>query len=73
MMSEHQLFLEEKQRIDQLLLKGFRIQSIYEHLNGANIVFFHPNEKLIETLHIMTANGRKYFSSILIKQNSSRF
>jgi hypothetical protein len=68
-MSEHQLFIAERKKMDELLDKGFHIQFINEHLNGASVDFFHPKEKMKETLHIMTANGRKYFSSILINQN----
>lgn len=67
-MSEHKQFLEEKDQIDKLVEKGYRISFINENLNGSYVDFTHPTNELKETLHISTANGRKYFSSILIKQ-----
>jgi hypothetical protein len=66
-MSEYRQYLEEKQKIDILIQKGYRINSIHEHLDGATVEFLHQNEKEIETLLIGTANARKYFSSVLIK------
>jgi hypothetical protein len=72
-MSDHQQFLNEKEKVNFLLQKGYKIQSINENLNGSYVDFVHPNDKKKETLHIQTANGRKYFSSILIKQNNSTY
>ncbi|MHC0035589.1 hypothetical protein [Pseudoneobacillus sp. C159] len=69
-MSEHQLFLAERDKIDFLIQKGYRIGFILENLNGAYVDFFHPDSEQKETIHVGTANGRKYFSSILIQQNS---
>jgi hypothetical protein len=68
-LSEHQLFLAERDRIDFLIQKGYRISFINENLNGSYVDFVHEIENALETLHISTANGRKYFSSILMKQN----
>jgi hypothetical protein len=72
-MSEHQLFLSERDKIDVLIQKGYRISNIIENLNGSYVEFVHPTKTESETLHISTANGRKYFSSIFIKQNSSSY
>jgi DNA-binding transcriptional MerR regulator len=69
MMTEHQQFLAERDKIDFLIQKGFRINHIREHLDGADVEFVHPEENIKETLKIGTASGRKYFSSMLIKQN----
>jgi hypothetical protein len=68
-MSEYQQFLAERDRIDFLIQKGYRISGVREHLNGATVDFVHPNGNVIETLQIGNANARKYFSSLLIKQN----
>ncbi|NRD79640.1 hypothetical protein HPT25_19960 [Bacillus sp. BRMEA1] len=70
-MSEYKEFLEERDKIDFLIQKGYRISAVREHLNGATVEFFHPNKNLTETLHFGTANARKYFSSILAKQNQA--
>ncbi|WP_284037826.1 hypothetical protein [Neobacillus sp. 114] len=69
-MSEHQQFLAERDKIDFFMQKGYRIHSVNEHLDGATVEFVHPNGNVTETLLISNANARKYFSSLLIKQNS---
>lgn len=68
-MSEYQQFLSERDKIDFLIQKGCRIYSVKEHLDGATVEFLHPNGKELETLLIGNANARKYFSSLLMKQN----
>lgn len=68
-MSEHQQFLAERDKIDYLIQKGYKISAVKEHLDGATVDFVHPNGNVIETLMIGNANARKYFSSLLIKQN----
>ncbi|MGJ7910048.1 hypothetical protein [Neobacillus sp. LXY-1] len=67
-MSDYQQFLEERDKIDFLIQKGYMIQSVTEHLNGATVEFVHPDGHESETLLVGNANARKYFSSILIKQ-----
>ena len=71
-MSEYQEFLQERDRIDILLQKGFKIKHIMENLSGAFVEFEkkknHNGESDNETLHITTPEARKYFSVILIKQ-----
>lgn len=67
-MSDYQQFLDERDKIDFLIQKGYRIHAVTEHLNGSSVEFSHPNEPITETLLIGTANARKYFSSLLMKQ-----
>ena len=69
-MSEHQQFLDERDKIDFLIQKGYRINSISENLNGSSVNFIHPVENKQETLLIGNANARKYFASLLIQQNN---
>ncbi|ETI68902.1 hypothetical protein [Neobacillus vireti] len=71
-MSDYQQFLDERDKIDFLIQKGCQINSVREHLNGASVDFLHPNGNVTETLLIGTANGRKYFSSLLISQNQPK-
>jgi hypothetical protein len=68
-MSEYQLFVEEKQKIDTFISKGYLISNVKEDLAGGFFEFTPPNnsdEKV--TLHINSANARKYFFTLLIKQ-----
>ncbi|MEH7304240.1 hypothetical protein [Neobacillus drentensis] len=71
-MSDHQQFLDERDKIDFLIQKGYRISGVKEHLNGATVEFEHPKGNVTEILKIGTANARKYFASLLLKQNHSR-
>lgn len=68
-MSDYQQFQDERDKIDFLIQKGYRISGVSEHLNGSTVDFIHPNGNVIETLQIGTANARKYFASLLLKQN----
>ncbi|MED4207120.1 hypothetical protein [Neobacillus mesonae] len=70
-MSEYQQYLAERDKIDFYIQKGYRIHQVKEHLNGATVEFVHPNGNVSETLLIGNANARKYFSSLLIKQNQT--
>jgi hypothetical protein len=67
-MSDYQQYLNERDKIDYFIQKGYRISSILEHLDGATLELMHPEKKEKETLLIGTANGRKYYSSLLINQ-----
>lgn len=70
-MSEYQLFLKEREQIDFLIDKGYKIKTINENLNGAVVEFEKvekSNEKSNETLYIQTPNARKYFSVKLMQQ-----
>jgi predicted GNAT superfamily acetyltransferase len=65
-MSEYQEFLNERDKIDFLLQKGFNIEKVKENLSGAFVLFKHSENNRSATLHIKTANARKYFSNLLI-------
>ena len=52
-----------------LLQKGYKIKKVTENLNGALVDF--EKGKNTETLHIVTAEGRKYFSVKLIQQQKA--
>ncbi|MCA1029793.1 hypothetical protein LCL95_01950 [Bacillus timonensis] len=74
-MSSYQEFLNERDKIDYLIQKGYKISGVTENLSGAFVEFelqtegeAGTNEK--EVLHILTADARKYFSSLIIKQRS---
>jgi hypothetical protein len=71
-MSEHQQYLAERDKIDFLIQKGYRINGVTENLDGALVDFLHQKENKIETLQIGTANARKYFSSLLIRQSQGQ-
>jgi len=72
-MSEYQQYLQERDRIDFLIQKGYKIKTIVENLNGAIVEFEKLDDAVgeIETLHIETANARKYFAVKLIQQQST--
>ncbi|MGG1575639.1 hypothetical protein [Fictibacillus sp. NRS-1165] len=69
-MSASQEYFEEKEKIDFLLYRGFRVTRVTENLDGAAVEFERTGaagqEK--EVLHLQTADARKYFSSILFHQ-----
>jgi len=65
-MTEYQIFLQERDKIDFLLQKGYKMTSVIENLSGAFVDFEGNGQK--ETLHIITPEGRKYFAVMLIKQ-----
>ncbi|WP_108671014.1 hypothetical protein [Peribacillus acanthi] len=69
-MSDYQQFLSERERIDFLIDKGYQIKGVLENLSGAFIEFENASleQNKTETLQIQTADARKYFSVILIKQ-----
>ncbi|WP_409253796.1 hypothetical protein V1502_07810 [Bacillus sp. SCS-153A] len=66
-MSEYQEFLSERDKIDYLIQEGYRIEKVSENLSGAFVLFTNPAEKKSTTLHVKTANARKYFSNLLIQ------
>ncbi|WP_406866555.1 hypothetical protein AB0764_20645 [Priestia megaterium] len=69
-MSSYHEYMAEREKIDFLLQKGFKITAVTENLSGAFVTFERTENNQIEqeTLHILTADARKYFSSILIQQ-----
>jgi hypothetical protein len=67
-MSDYQLFLHERDKIDFYIQKGFSIQQVKEDLDGAAILFVNPDSGIQETIQVGTADARKYFSGLLIRQ-----
>jgi hypothetical protein len=65
-MSDYQQFQKEREQIDFLFGKGFKITNITENLSGAFVDFEKGESK--ETVHVTTAEARKYFSARLILQ-----
>lgn len=74
-MSAYQEFAEEKEKIDDLVALGYKIGKVMENLSGAYVEFEHPNppSHLAKTkqLHILTADARKYFGTVLVLQQRS--
>lgn len=69
-MSTHDDFLEEKNKIDSLIERGYVIKKAIEDLDGSHVEFEKKGEKGDkETLHLMNPNSRKYFSSLIFKQH----
>ena len=75
-MSSYSEFLAERDKIDFLVQQGYKIKQVHENLSGA-FVEFHLSSTNVseksntkETLHILTADARKYFSALLIKQQN---
>ena len=56
-MSDYQQFLQERDQIDFLLQKGYKIKKITENLNGALVDF--EKGKNTETLHHWNGRGKK--------------
>lgn len=69
----YQEFLAERDKIDFLIQKGYSIRAVQENLDGAFVQFERKEkgESQTETLHIRTADGRKYFSAFLIRQGAA--
>lgn len=71
-MSEYQQYLQEREKMDLLIQKGYKIKKVTENLSGAMVEFekseSQSKETKSETLHIVTPNARKYFSVKLIQQ-----
>ncbi|MDE5414826.1 hypothetical protein [Alkalihalobacterium chitinilyticum] len=74
-MAEYQQFIAEREKIDFLLEQGYMIKGVTENLSGAFVEFElkkpdpSGHKSPTERLHILTADARKYFSSIIIQQN----
>ncbi|MDQ0338229.1 hypothetical protein J2S00_001013 [Caldalkalibacillus uzonensis] len=75
-MAESKQFFEEKEKIDALLNQGYSIVNIEENLSGAFVDFElqrtpRGNEERRKRLHILTADARKYFSTIVFQQQKA--
>ncbi|MFB7141512.1 hypothetical protein ACFCYN_17810 [Gottfriedia sp. NPDC056225] len=68
-MSTFKEFLIERNKIDFLIKKGYKIKNVRETLDGAFVDFENQmEEEQFITLQIMNADTRKYFGSLIIKQ-----
>lgn len=69
-MSEYNEYCAERDKIDDLLAKGYRMTRITENLSGAFVDFekVEGTKQEWEQLLITTAEGRKYFSSVLFRK-----
>lgn len=67
-MSSYREFVQERDKIDYYIQKGYRLKGVTENLSGAFLLLESQNGEKQETLHILTADARKYFSSILLMQ-----
>jgi hypothetical protein len=71
-MSTYQEFAAEREKIDFLIEQGYCIKGVTENLSGAFVEFEYygkdSNKGETEVLHILHADTRKYFSSLIIKQ-----
>lgn len=63
-MSEYNIFLEEKNKIDHFFDQGYQLQSLFENLSGM-FVEFSLNEENIQ-LQLVTPEGRKYIATKLM-------
>ncbi|WP_335870863.1 hypothetical protein [Bacillus sp. 2205SS5-2] len=66
-MSTYREFIVERERIDYLIEQGYQITHVTENLSGAYVSFSNGTEE--ETLHLKTADARKYFSNFLRKHS----
>lgn len=66
-MSDYQEYLAERDKMDYYLGKGWKISSVTENLSGAFLVFKDQDDSEAE-MQVKTADGRKYFSAMLIAQ-----
>ncbi|MGP4078491.1 hypothetical protein ACTWQL_01140 [Pseudalkalibacillus sp. R45] len=69
-MSDYQEYLLEREKIDHMLEKGYAIKDVQENLSGAFLTFVKLGEEA-ETLHIKTADARKYFSNLIFQQRQN--
>ncbi|MRH41729.1 hypothetical protein GH741_03460 [Aquibacillus halophilus] len=67
-MSEYKLYEKERNSIESLLEKGYRIKGVKDNLEGA-IVVFEKEGKVAEHLQVMMADTRKYISNLIAIQN----
>ncbi|PLS16810.1 hypothetical protein CVD28_17230 [Bacillus sp. M6-12] len=67
-MSDYQEYLAEREQIDILINQGYQIERVTENLSGAFVDFKSKNPEDHKQVHIKTADGRKYFSVILLKK-----
>ncbi|MFD0697970.1 hypothetical protein ACFQZT_28245 [Paenibacillus sp. GCM10027628] len=69
-MSEYEQFMREKQKLDDFVSQNFKIVRVEEDLNGAVLDLEHPGGETA-SLHLETANARKYYAVLLIRQQNT--
>ncbi|MBD0380245.1 hypothetical protein [Paenibacillus sedimenti] len=69
-MSDHEQFMHEKKKLDDFVSQKFKIVGVKEDLNGAWLDLEHPGGETA-SLHLETANARKYFAALLIRQENT--
>ncbi|NDI35453.1 hypothetical protein [Chengkuizengella sediminis] len=73
-MSSYQQFLVEKEKIDTLLQRGYKIKNVRENLSGSFVEFELENNcennkfENKKTLLVTNADARKYFSSLIFQE-----
>ncbi|QFT89978.1 hypothetical protein FIU87_15035 [Bacillus sp. THAF10] len=76
-MSDYQQYVAEKEKIDFFIVKGYHIKSVEENLEGSFLLLEKNGDEKEnveqQTLHIKHADARKYFASILIRQQRGEF
>jgi hypothetical protein len=70
-MSEYAQFKLEKQKLDDFVAQKFKIVGVKEDLEGAWLDLEHPGGETAN-LHLTTANARKYYVSMLLKQGQTQ-
>ncbi|GAK10270.1 hypothetical protein [Geomicrobium sp. JCM 19038] len=63
-MNEHEDYVKEKHRIDELFDRGYTIEHVEENLDGAFVTF--RLGEVTEVVNFLNANARKYFSTKMI-------
>jgi hypothetical protein len=69
-MSSYESFLNEKNKLDGYMSQHFKIHEFKEDLSGAWLELGLPGGEKA-TLQLLTADGRKYASYLLIKQQTN--
>ncbi|MBU9712024.1 hypothetical protein KS419_09760 [Bacillus tamaricis] len=67
-MSEYQEYITEREKFDFFMEQGFKIIEVNESLSGDIVKLKLEEKDIVENLHIKTANGRKYYTNIMIMQ-----
>ena len=70
-MSEFEQFQAEKQKLDGFVAQKFKIVGVNEDLEGAWLDLEHPGGETA-SLHLTTANARKYYVSLLLIQGQTQ-
>jgi hypothetical protein len=70
-MSSWREYMKEKESINELIAKGYRVTKVTELFDGDDVRFERVSGDgtvEIEELRLVTADGRKYLGSVLIAQ-----